>query len=136
MEVIWKLENPLAVSSVATYGQSVFGNYLYHLVWTYSIWVWSPSRNSWKWVIWVMEMRSRWQSSSKINRAWCIFPTSTWRQMWFNTVIGFTFSSWISVDKYCNNTLERVCKLACKNSLFHHSNYHLFKFISYLLAFE
>lgn len=32
------------------------------------------------------EGRSRWQSSSKINRAWCIFPTSTCRQMWFNTV--------------------------------------------------
>lgn len=105
---------------MVTYGRSDCGNYLCHLLWTYSIWVSSPRGNSWKWVIWVMERGSRWQSSGKINRAWCIFPTSTSRQMWFNTVIGFTSSSWISVDKLS------YLRKACANLLVKTHNHLLF----------
>lgn len=39
LEVIWKLETCERPASVATYGWSDCGNYLCHLLWTYSIWV-------------------------------------------------------------------------------------------------
>lgn len=94
-----KLEVFSCFPNMATYGGSNCGNYLCHLLWTYSIWVSSPNGNSLKRAIWVMKRRSRWQCSGKINQAWCIFPTSTCRQMWFNAVIGFTSSSSISVDE-------------------------------------
>lgn len=42
LEVIWKLETCERPPSVVTYGWSDCGNYLCHLLWTYSIWVSGP----------------------------------------------------------------------------------------------
>lgn len=100
LEVIWKLETCEHPPSVVTYGGSDCGNYLCHLLWTYSIWVSGPQ---WK------ELKEGdlgdgggdpdGRAAARSIEHDAFSPTSACKQMWFSLVIWFISVMWIPFDK-------------------------------------